>query len=310
VRSALKTLAFIVMLALGAARAGENGNPLVSPYQLPFYPFMPMNGSCNIGARFAIANNLQGETSDWGTVSINLEEWRLELALRQSIGALEDQNFEVGAQFSVKALWGGILDVPLDAFHALLGVGKNPPDQQNQVLLYTQFGSGGIRRIDDTTIGVGDPVLWIAGASPSDGFGAWFYKLQFQIPLGDSSRFLGAGVGVFGGSVSYNAWNWGATANLSIPLEGAKSVFEGTRLQTNLGLLVWYEPRFEFLPGFLRTFRLEMSVVTNPFPISSRINTPALGIRIGFGGFGFSEDLNPGAPDVIFDQRLEFGCPW
>lgn len=309
-RPALNTLALIVLLALGVARAGENGNPLIAPYQLPFYPFTPMSGSCNIGARFMIANNLQGETGDWGTISINLEEWRLEFALRQSIGALEDQQFEVGAQFSLKALWGGILDVPLDAFHSLLGVGKNPDGQQNQVLLYAQFGSGAPRQITDTTIGLGDPVLWIAGASPSDGFGTWFYKLQFQLPLADASRFLGAGVGVFGGSVSYNAWNWGATANLSIPLEGSRSLFEGTRVRPNLGFLVWYEPRFDFLPGFLQTFRVELSLVTNPFPISSRINTPALGIRIGFGGFGFSEDITPGPPDAIFDQRLEFGCPW
>lgn len=309
-RPILKTLAIISLLALGVARAGENGSPLVAPYQLPFYPFVPMNGSCAIGGRFMIANNLQGETGNWGAIAINLEEWRLEFDLRQSLGALEDQNFEAGAQFSIKALWGGILDVPLDAFHRLLGVGRNAPGQENQVFLYAKFGDGAAREITDTTIGLGDPVLWLAGASPSDGFGAWFYKLQFQLPLGDSSRFLGAGVFVLGGSVGYNAWNWGATANLSLPLEGAQSVFEGTRLQPNLGVLVWYEPRWEFLPEFLRNFRVEITFVTNPFPISSRINTPALSLRIGFGGFGFTEDITPGPPDVIFDQREEFGCPW
>ncbi len=309
-RSALKTLALIALLAFGTARAGENGNPLIAPYQLPFYPFTPMAGSCNLGARFLIANNLQGESGSWGAIEINLEEWQLEFALRQSLGALEDQTFEAGAQFSIKALWGGILDAPLDAFHTLLGVGRNSPSQQNQVFLYAQFGTGAAKQITDTTIGLGDPVLWIAGSSPSDGLGAWFYKLQFQVPLGDSSRFLGAGIPVAGGSVGYNAWNWGATANLSLPLEGASGVFEGTRLQPSLGVLAWYEPRWEFLPGFLRAFRLEVTFVTNPFPISSRINTPAISLRIGFGGFGFTEDITPGPPDVIFDQREEFGCPW
>jgi hypothetical protein len=307
-------LVLLAFLSLGCiARADENGNPVFGPLLLPFDPILPLSTPCAIGLRFMIANNLSGDTGDWGLIAINVEEWRLELSLRHSLGVVDGQALEGGAQFGIKALWGGILDVPLDWFHQLLGVGANPRGQQNQVLIYAQFGNDNpARLLADTAIGLTDPLIYLGGASRVMDVGVLFWKVQAQLPLGDPSRFLGAGVPVVGGSLGFQGWNYGLTVNTSLPLEGVgrSRVFDGVVARPTLGVQIWYEPRWDFLPEFLRGFRAELGFVTSPLEVPSFFGYPVLTIRIGFGGFGFAEDITSGLPDVVFDQRLLFGCPW
>jgi hypothetical protein len=307
-------LAWLAFLSFGCiALADENGNPVFGPLLLPFDPIQPLSTSCAIGVRFMIANNLSGDTGDWGLVAINVEEWRLEFSLRHSLGVADGQALEGGAQFGIKALWGGILDVPLDWFHRLLGVGTNPPGQQNQVLVYAQFGKDNpARLLTDTAIGLTDPLIWLGGASRVTDVGVLFWKVQAQFPLGDSSRFLGAGVPVVGGSLGFQGWNYGLTVNTSLPLEGIGRLraYDGTFTKPTLGVQIWYEPRWDFLPEFLRGFRAELGFVTSPLEVPPFFGYPMLTVRIGFGGFGFAEDITAGLPDVVFDQRLAVVCPW
>ncbi len=260
-----------------------------------------MTNGCTLAAHAFIANNLTGDKGDWGFILINLEEWRLEMSLRQTFN-LAGTPTELGIMLPVRAFWGGLLDLPLDGYHAILGIPGNPPDERYQVKLIA-FVNGQIFSMYDPAIGFADPMLW-ASAKIAQNFSATF---QLRLPLGDATKLLGAGATIMGGTLSYTEKNWGAQFMLSFPYTN-QSAMAGIAVQPSWGLRAWHKPGW--LPAPWSRLSLELNLQSSPLVVPGTWGAWQIGLVVRLDDFGFTEDLTRGLPDVVFDQAFSIGCPW
>ena len=307
-------IALVLMVCSSTARAGEPWNPIMGLYLVPFAPIAPVpNGGCGLGVSGLMVNHLTFDRGPWGEIQFNAEEWRLEFGVRHSFARFAGVgSLEWGATLPVRLIWGGILDAPLDAFHRFLGVGFNPPGQENQVLILTQFG-GVQRRLDQTAGGLGDPVFRVGGTLEPvllglpQGSGFLYGSLAVKAPLGDPSVFLGAGLWVIGGNIGWSSSDWGVQGLLSVPVQTA-AVLGNVWLRPSVGVLGWFRTNFEFLPDWLRDLRVETTITSSPLPNAGLFSSPAISLRFVFYGFGFTEDITPGQPDVVLEASAEIPC--
>ena len=307
-------MVLLLVACSGAARASEPWNPFLGLYMIPFSPIAPVTpGGCGVGVNALMINHLTYDRGPWGEIQFNLEEWRLEFGVRHSFARLAGVgSLDWGATVPLRLLWGGILDAPLDAFHRFLGVGFNPPGQQNGVLIVSKFG-GVTERLDRAVGGLGDPVLRVGGTlEPSalglpEGSGVLFGSLTVKVPLGDPSVFLGAGFWVVGANLGWAAGDWGAQGLLSVPVQTAP-VLGAVWLSPSVGVLGWFRTNFDFLPAWLRDLRVEASITSSPLPNAGLFSNPAISLRFVWNGFGFTEDITAGQPDVVLEYGLELPC--
>jgi hypothetical protein len=270
---------------------------LFDPYMLP-YSTRPINTGCAIDADFRIVNYLSYEDGAWGSINTDLERWQLTAKFKL---ASEYGEFSLLVPFQV--LWSGILDVPLNAFHGLLGVGQSPIPSLSEIRI--DLPGQPSRGVFAPVAGFGDPVIaWGANWD----YGIWT-RVSFGIPLADSQNFLGGGAWRIGLTAAYDA-TWGGIAiHAIVPLSSAPQL-NGLGLRTSIGARLWARLPWN-LPG-----KLEMVLQSSPISVGGKFANVMLTFHIIIGEFGstqfsFVEDITATLPDVVLGANSSFvvGCP-
>jgi hypothetical protein len=270
---------------------------LFDPYMLP-YGTRPINNGCAIDADFRIVNYLSYEDGAWGSINTDLERWQLTAKFK-----LASQYGEFSLLVPFQVLWSGILDIPLNAFHGLLGVGQSPIPSLNEIRIDLP-GKPSVG-VFNPVAGFGDPVLaW--GANWTDNI---WTRVTLGIPLSDSQNFLGGGAWRLGLTASYDAIWGGIALHAIIPLSSAPQL-AGLGLRTSIGARLWARLPWN-LPG-----KLEMVLQTSPISVGGKFANIMLTFHIIIGEFGntqfsFVEDITATLPDVVIGANSSFvvGCP-
>jgi hypothetical protein len=259
--------------------------------------FLPLGttptSACAIDASFRIANYLSYNEGTWGSINTDLEIWtvRLGIAHNSPIG-------EWSASVPVSLAWAGILDPPLNAFHRLLGVGVSPEPPLSEIRY--ELNGGAAKIVSGTRLGIGDLNLgWAYNFQP-----VWV-RLNLGVPLGDPSRFFGAGGWRLQLSGGLEQERYGARLALLVPL-GRVALLEPFAAQVSLQALAWWQP-FELLP-----VRLELHLSTSPVQLGGQFAATQLALRViwqtGAGSFTFGEDITPTLPDLVLSWEQRFAC--
>jgi hypothetical protein len=258
--------------------------------------FLPLGttptNSCAIDASFRIANYLSYNEGTWGRINTDLEVWTLRLGIAHTspIG-------EWSASVPFSLAWAGLLDPALNAFHRLLGVGVSPEPPLSEIRY--ELSGGAARIVSGTRFGIGDLVLgWAYHLEP------FWLRLSLGLPLGDSSRFFGAGGFRLQLSGGLEQDRYGALLALLVPLGGV-ALLEPFGARISLQARAWWQP-FE-LP-----VRLELHLSTSPVQLGGQFADTMLALRIiwqtGIGSLTFGEDITPTLPDLVLSWEQRFGC--
>jgi hypothetical protein len=252
----------------------------------------PPTSTCVIDASFRIANYLSYNEGTWGRINTDLEVWtvRLGIAHNSPIG-------EWSASVPFSLAWAGILDPPLNAFHRLLGVGVSPEPPLSEIRY--ELTDGAAKIVSGTRFGIGDLSLgWAYDFQP-----LWV-RLHLGVPLGDSSRFFGAGGWRLQLSGGLEQDRYGARLAVLVPLGGV-ALLEPFGALVSLQALAWWQP-FE-LP-----VRLELHLTSSPVQLGGQFAATQLALRViwqtSAGSFTFGEDITPTLPDLVLSWEQRFGC--
>lgn len=279
-----------LLLLLTASAAGALPGHLHRPYLLPAAP-APLSGGCAWSARLDIANEHNIDPPEGGVYAqVDAETWLLTLGARAATPAGE---FGVSVPFA--AVWGGLLDRPLNAFHAAVGLHSltHPP---GDVVAFAQRGEQ-LAVQTGPAAGPGDPVIWWGRAR-----GPWSGSALLAAPLGTRAQFISAGAWRAGAQLAYAAPTWGARALLSVPLNGAHTTLAFLEPRAALNVTVWRD-----LPSGAR---VTADVQSSPFAVPGRYGGLNAGLRVSLGGLSFAEDAVSPRPDVTFGAQTERrACP-
>jgi hypothetical protein len=288
----VRRLFVVLLLFLGSSSLAqrETWGAIWDAYFLPFGS-TPTSG-CALDASFRIANYLSYNEGTWGRINTDLEVWtvRLGIAHNTEIG-------ELSASVPLSLAWGGLLDPPLNAFHRLLGVGTSPEPPLSEIR-YELF-TGETKTVSGTRLGIGDLALaWAYPVSP-----LWL-RLALGVPIGDPSRFFGAGGWRAQLSLGLEQARYGALVALLVPL-GRVEVL------APFGALVSFQARAWWQPLELPV-RAELHLTTSPVQVGGQFANTVVAIRVVWqtnaGLWTFGEDISPTLPDVVFSWEQRFGC--
>lgn len=288
----VRIFALVLLLCFGSSSLAQRQTwaALWDAYFLPL-GYTPTSG-CALDASFRIANYLSFNQGAWGSINTDLEVWTLRLGIAQNtpVG-------EWSASLPLSLAWGGVLDPPLNAFHRLLGVGVSPEPPLSEIRYSITGGEAKI--VSGTRFGLGD--LSLAWAYPLEPF---WVRVALGVPLGDSSRFLGAGGWRVQFSAGLEQARYGGLVAVLVPL-GRVDLLEPFGALVSVQAQAWVQP-FE-LP-----VRLELHLSTSPAQIGGQFAGTALALRVvwqtGAGLWTFGEDITPTLPDLVLSWEGRFGC--
>jgi hypothetical protein len=288
----VKRFLVVWLMCLGSSSLAqrETWGALWDGYYLPLGN-TPTSG-CALDASFRIANYLSYNEGAWGRINTDLEVWTVRLGIAQTspIG-------EWSASVPLSLAWGGLLDPPLNAFHRLLGVGTSPEPPLSEIRY--ELLSGEAKTVSGTRFGIGDLALaWAYSLEP------FWVRLTLGVPLGDSSRFFGAGGWRVQVSAGLEQARYGALVALLVPL-GQVALLEPFGALVSFQARAWWQP-FE-LP-----VRAELHLTTSPVQVGGQFAATVLAIRVVWqtsaGTWTFGEDITPTLPDVVLSWEQRFGC--
>jgi hypothetical protein len=268
----------------------ETWGAIWDAYFLPFGN-TPTNG-CALDASFRIANYLSYNEGTWGRINTDLEVWTVRFGIAHT-----SQIGEWSASVPLSLAWGGLLDPPLNAFHRLLGVGTSPEPPLSEIRY--ELTSGEAKTVSGTRLGIGDVALaWAYSLEP------FWVRVTLGVPIGDSSRFFGAGGWRAQVSVGLEQARYGALVVVLVPL-GRVALLEPFGALVSVQARAWWQPLE--LP-----VRAELHLTTSPVRVGGQFADTMLALRIVWqtsaGAWTFGEDITPTLPDVVLSWEQRFGC--
>ncbi len=284
----------LVLFFVFPCASAQSREAWAAPWDAYFLPLgtAPLSSGCAIEPSFRMVNYLSYNTGAWGEINTDVEIWTLRLGVRY---ATEIGEFSVS--IPVHLAWGGILDVPLNAFHRLIGVGSSPEPALSEIRYF--LATGERKTVSGTRFGIGDAMVsWAYNLEP------FWTRLTVGIPTGDASQFFGAGGWRVQISAGIEQRLFGIGLGVLVPL-GKIEALEVFKPQISLQIRAWWQ-----IPSV--PVQLELHATTSPVQIGGQFAATVIAIRFVWqtnaGQFSFSEDFMPTLPDVVLAWDGRFTC--
>lgn len=291
-----RALCYLILIFwLGSSALAQARDTWAAPWDAYFLPLgLPPANHCGIDASFRIANYLSFNKGAWGSINTDVEVWTVQLGV---VVPSRVGEFSLSVPFSL--VWGGILDVPLNAFHRFLGVPTSPEPPLSEIRYSPAMGEA--RVISGTRYGIGDARLaWAYSLEP------FWLRLSLGVPLGDASQLLGAGGWRVLLSAGFEQPLYGVRIGMLVPL-GRVAILEQFKPLVSLQVRLWWQ-----LPLALPVL-LELHLTTSPVQLGGQFAATQVALRFVWqtsaGSLTFAEDITPTLPDVVLAWEQRFSCP-